>query len=373
MPELNQYMTPLQRYQRDLDSGKLSADPAQRRAVQHTQDLFHALEAMTQPGPGFFKGLLGALAGNRPASVRGIYLWGDVGRGKTYIVDMFYDCLRFKQKRRIHFHRFMQLVHDELGQLSNVAAPLRIVAEKFARDTKVLCFDEFHVADITDAMLLGGLLKAMFERGLILVATSNEHPDRLYWDGLQRERFLPAIALLKTHTAVVHLASGPDYRLRYLKKAKIYHYPLDAAAAQTLHTHYVRIAAERGRSNSTIEIAGRKIPVVRFVDGVVWFDFYAICAGPRGAADYIEIARQYQTVLIANVPRFGEGADDLAKRFMTLVDEFYDRNVKLILSAACAAEELYPGGRLAAPFRRTVSRLLEMQSYDYLARRHICG
>ena len=365
-------MTPLQRYQRDLDSGDYTADPAQRRAVEYTDSLFHALESREQLQPSFFQNLFSSIFKEKTQSIKGIYFWGGVGRGKTYIVDTFYDCLTLKQKKRIHFHRFMQLVHLELKQLKNVEDPLQIVAEKLSTDTKVLCFDEFHVSDITDAMLLAGLLKALFDRGVVLVATSNEPPDKLYWDGLQRERFLPAIELLKTYTDVVNLDSGTDYRLRYLDKAEIYHYPLDDSSEQMLLTNYQHITSELGRVNSTIEIEGRKIPVVRFVDGVVWFDFYAICDGPRGPADYIEIARQYQTVLIANVPQFGESENDLAKRFITLVDEFYDRNVKLIITAASKAEELYLGKRLHKPFMRTVSRLVEMQAHDYLARQHIC-
>ena len=365
-------MTPLQRYQQNLDSGEYSADPAQRQAVEQVQKLFHAVEAMAQSKSGFWPGLLKTLSRPKTSPVKGIYFWGGVGRGKTYIVDMFYDCLTLRQKRRIHFHRFMQLVHRQLKKLNHVEDPLQIVADEFAHDAKVLCFDEFHVSDITDAMLLSGLLGALFDRGVILVATSNQPPDELYWDGLQRERFLPAIELLKTHTDVVRLDFGVDYRLRYLEKAKIYHYPLNAAAGRMLQTNYESMAPETGRMNSAIEIEGRKIPVVRFVDGVVWFDFHAICDGPRAAADYIEIGRQYQTVLIANVPCFSDSENDLARRFMTLVDEFYDRNVKLIITAAARAEQLYFGKYLEKPFRRTVSRLIEMQTCDYLARRHIC-
>lgn len=365
-------MTPLQRYQRDLESGEFTADPAQRQAVESTQALFEVLEDSGRTDTGFLQSLLKLFVKDEPRPIRGLYFWGGVGRGKTYIVDTFYDCLSFSEKKRIHFHRFMQMVHHELKQLRNVEDPLQLIAEKFAKDVRVLCFDEFHVSDITDAMLLAGLLKALFDRGVVLIATSNEEPDKLYWDGLQRERFLPAIELIKAHTQVVHLDSGVDYRLRYLDKAEIYHYPLDDAGEQMLLSNYEHMTSETGRVNSTIEIEGRKIKVVRFVDGVVWFDFYAICDGPRGPADYIEIARQYQTVLIANVPQFTDNENDMAKRFITLVDEFYDRNVKLIITAAERAEGLYLGSRLNKPFKRTVSRLVEMQTHDYLARQHNC-
>ena len=365
-------MTPLERYEQDLKLPEFSADPAQRQAVEHTQALYDKLEKAVQKRTTFIQKLQAYLGRNSPQPVKGIYFWGGVGRGKTYIVDTFYDCLTFPQKRRIHFHRFMQMVHQELKQLKNVEDPLKLVADKFSKDTRVLCFDEFHVSDITDAMLLAGLLKALFERGVTLVATSNEHPDKLYWDGLQRERFLPAIGLLKTYTQVVNVDSGVDYRLRYLDKAQIYRYPLNEQADEMLLEHFHHIASEEGRVNSTIEIEGRKIRVARFVDGIVWFDFYAICDGPRGPADYIEIGRQYQTVLVANVPQFQESENDLAKRFMTMVDEFYDRNVKLIITAAVKPEELYKGKRLEKPFRRTVSRLIEMQTHDYLGKQHRC-
>ncbi|MFQ5660173.1 MAG: cell division protein ZapE, partial [Gammaproteobacteria bacterium] len=303
--------------------------------------------------------------------VKGLYLWGGVGRGKTCIVDAFFECLPLSRKKRIHFHRFMQKVHHELKQLHNDRDPLQIVADIFAKKATVICFDEFHVSDITDAMLLGGLLKALFERGVTLVATSNEHPDQLYSDGLQRKRFLPAIELIKAHTQVVEVESGIDYRLRYLDKAEIYHQPLNGHAERMLRLNFDHMAPDQGKVNGTIEIEGRKIRTVRCADGVVWFDFMAICDGPRGAADYIEIGCQFQTVLIANVPRMDDQHHDRTKRFMTLVDEFYDRNVKLFLSAADSPDNLYLGKRFAKQFKRTSSRLVEMQSHDYLGRQHL--
>jgi cell division protein ZapE len=244
------------------------------------------------------------------------------------------------------------------------------VADGFARQARVICFDEFHVSDITDAMLLSGLLEALYERGVTLVATSNQPPDKLYAGGLQRDRFLPAIALIKQHCVVINVDSGIDYRLRFLDSAEIYHHPLDERAGQVLGSAFTHLAPDTGSVGAQIEIEGRHIQTVRCADGVVWFDFRAICDGPRGPADYIELARLFQTVLIANIPQMGEDQNDQARRLMTLVDEFYDRNVKLIMTAAVPVPALYTGKRLASSFERTISRLVEMQSHEYLALQH---
>lgn len=364
-------MTPLQRYQRDIRSGNFYDDPAQKSAVQQTQRVHDELVARYISSEKLLNRLLNLVGIRKRFPVKGLYLWGGVGRGKTYLVDAFFLSLPFDEKMRIHFHRFMQKVHHELKSLEKVRDPLKVVADRFRQKTEVICFDEFHVSDITDAMLLGGLLEALFERGVVLVATSNEHPDQLYRDGLQRDRFLPAIELLKAHTDILNVDNGIDYRLRYLDKAEIYHWPLDKQAASMLQTNFEHLSPDRGGANRTIEIEGRKIEAVRRADGVVWFDFPAICDGPRGAADYIEIARQYQTVFIANVPQMDDNMNDQAKRFITLVDEFYDRHVKLILTAEVVPRELYTGKRLTQAFQRTVSRLIEMQSHDYLARQHL--
>jgi len=364
-------MTPLERYQQDLNSSEFTLDEAQKIAVDNTQVLFDALVLQHKNKQRKIKRFAEKLLLRNQTDIKGLYFWGGVGRGKTYIVDVFFDCLPFYQKMRIHFHRFMQMVHNELRQLTQVQNPLEIVADNFAEKAIIICFDEFHVSDITDAMILGGLLKALFERGVILVATSNEHPDELYRDGLQRQRFLPVIELLKEKTQVINVDSGMDYRLRYLDKAEIYHCPLDGSAELMLTTNFEHIAPNHGNRGRTIEIEGRKIQTVRCGDGVVWFNFEDICDGPRGSADYIEIGRQFQTVLIANVPQMHEEQNDLAKRFQTLVDEFYDRNVKLILTAEVTPGLLYRGKRVEKSFRRTISRLVEMQSHNYLAKQHI--
>ncbi|RME32597.1 MAG: AFG1 family ATPase [Gammaproteobacteria bacterium] len=366
-------MTPWDRYQRDLQRSGFSHDPAQERVVAYLQRLYHALLQAPQSRPRFH--LLSLLPGrsrqdhSRP--VRGLYLWGGVGRGKTYLVDCFYATLPFREKRRVHFHRFMQEVHDALKAHRETVNPLSRVADELSRHCRVLCFDEFHVTDIADAMLLGGLLEALFERGVTLVATSNQPPEELYRDGLQRDRFLPAIALIREHTEVIHVDSPVDYRLRELERAEIYHSPLDAAAREMMRHNFEHLCTEPGTEGTTLEILGRSIPTVRCGEGVVWFDFHALCDGPRGAADYIEIAREFHTVLISDIPVLGEADEDRARRLMTAVDEFYDRNVKLVISAAAPPDRLYRGTRLQEPFQRTVSRLEEMRSHDYLARPHL--
>ena len=364
-------MNPRQRYQADLLKDEFSVDPAQGIAVDYTQQLYEALVREYGNEGGLIKRLKKTFSKKNNNSIKGLYLWGGVGRGKTYIVDAFFESLPFHEKERIHFHRFMQMIHNELKQLKDIENPLQQVASNYANNIRVLCFDEFHVTDITDAMLLGGLLKTLFERGLVLVTTSNEAPDQLYRDGLQRDRFLPAITLIREYTHVVNLDSGIDYRLRYLDKAEIYHTPADEKAESLLQDNFTHIAPDAGRDEISIEIEGRTIRTVCRADGVVWFDFPDICDGPRGPADYIEIARQYQTVLISNVPVFTDFDNDRATRFMMLVDEFYDRNVKLIVSAAAYPQQLYAGTRLTKVFQRTISRLQEMRTHDYLAKQHL--
>jgi cell division protein ZapE len=366
-------MTPQERYRLDLQREGFSPDKVQKRAVHLTEKLYHELlrPRGETPQQSWVGRLLRRHTTDGKHPVRGLYFWGGVGRGKTHIVDTFYECLPIPEKSRLHFHGFMRRIHQELKTLKDVTNPLDVVAERIARDTRVLCFDEFHVADITDAMLLGNLLKALFARGVTLVATSNEHPDRLYWGGLQRERVLVAIELIKKHTEVFHFDNDTDYRLRVLERAEIYHTPLDERAHASLLNTFKAIVPDPGEDSGAVEIEGRDISTLRRADGVVWFDFEVICGGPRAAADYIEIARLYQTVLISNVPTMDAMSDDAARRFVHLVDEFYDRNVKLIVSAAAEPKALYRGERLARLFDRTASRLYEMQSRHYLARPHL--
>jgi cell division protein ZapE len=360
--------SPLAIYRRRVEKGELAVDAAQKRAVETLERLYRDL--LRAPPRRGLRQRIAKLAGKPHAPVRGLYLWGSVGRGKTLVMDLFYNALPFSEKRRQHFHRFMAHVHERLKKHCNVENPLELVAEEIAADTRVLCFDEFAVSDIADAMLLGGLFAGLFARGVTLAATSNIVPDQLYSGGLQRQRFSPTIALLKEHCEVVHVDGSVDYRLRALERADVYQTPLGATAEQRLAEFFDSIAPDEGDQGSVLDLHGRRIDYRRAADGVIWFDFSAICDGPRSKDDYIELSRLYQTVLVSNVPRFDATLENQARRFIALVDEFYDRRVKLILSAAAPANELYRGERLRRDFLRTQSRLQEMQSHDYLAEAH---
>ena len=364
--------SPLERYHADLQREEFTEDSAQLKAVRKLDALYQALlkEEMADSELNTLSRAWRSWRGRQPEPVRGLYLWGGVGRGKTYLVDTFYDCLPFQRKIRVHFHRFMQRVHAELRNLEGEKDPLELIADQLAGEARVLCFDEFFVSDITDAMILGGLMEALFQRGVTLVATSNIVPDKLYRDGLQRQRFLPAIELVKQHTEVVNVDGGIDYRLRALEQAELYHYPLDEEANRSLLRSFQRLAPESGQQWERLEINGRYLSSRWVADDVVWFEFSELCDGPRSQNDYIELARIYHAVLLGNVPRMGVSEDDQARRFINLVDEFYDRNVKLVISAEAPLLELYGGGRLEFEFQRTCSRLQEMQSHEYLARSH---
>jgi cell division protein ZapE len=358
--------TPWERYQADLQQPGFSRDPAQEAAVRLLQDVFERLVQQEQRRSAWWQWWR-----RRPAAPeRGLYLWGGVGRGKTYLMDTFFDCLPFERKLRVHFHRFMQRVHAELKQLAGEKNPLQQVADRLAADARVVCFDEFFVTDIADAMILGGLMEALFARGVTLVATSNIEPSRLYLNGLQRQRFLPAIALIEKHTQVVNVDAGVDYRLRTLERAELYHYPLDAEADVSLRQSFERLAPHAATDGASLQINGRAIRTRSVADDVVWFDFAELCEGPRSQNDYIELAREFHAVVLSGVPVLGVGNDDAARRFINLVDEFYDRNVKLVMAADRQLLDLYDGHRLRFEFQRTVSRLQEMQSHDYLAREH---
>jgi cell division protein ZapE len=362
--------TPWQRYQADLRRDDFSPDAAQEAAVRLLQDLYERLLARRQRQNHGLVGWLRRLRRERLEPEIGLYLWGGVGRGKTYLVDTFYDCLPFRQKMRVHFHRFMRRVHEDLKRLAGEKDPLQKVADQLAAETIVICFDEFYVSDIADAMILGGLMDALFARGVTLVATSNIIPSRLYENGLQRQRFLPAIALVEKYTRVVNVDAGIDYRLRTLEQAELYHYPLDAQADESLRDSFERLAPEPGQHWERMEVNGRYLTCRRRANDVVWFDFAELCDGPRSQNDYIELSRLFHAVLVSGVPVFTPDRDDQARRFINLVDEFYDRNVKLVLAAEAPLSQLYEGGGLAFEFQRTVSRLQEMQSHTYLARAH---
>ena len=310
------------------------------------------------------------LMGRPEAPERGLYLWGGVGRGKTHLVDTFYDSLALERKLRVHFHRFMQRVHSALTLHSGAKNPLEVVAGEIADEALVLCFDEFFVSDIGDAMILGGLIEALFRRGVTLVATSNIPPHELYRDGLQRSRFLPANALFEQHVTVTHLEAATDYRFRTLQRADLWHVPHDGAAREALSEYFSSLTGREVGDAKWVEINQRRVNLVADAPGVAWATFSTLCEEPRSAADYVEIAREYHTVLVEQIPLLNRDKEDAARRFINLVDEFYDRNVKLIATAAQPPATLYEGSRLRFEFDRTVSRLQEMRTQEYLKAEH---
>lgn len=347
-------------------------DAAQVAALGHFARIARDLSGLERRNRGLLR-LLG-----RRREVRGLYLHGGVGRGKSFLMDSFCNCVPYAHKRRIHFHRFMQEIHRGLQQVQGQADPLLAVARNIAQDTRLLCLDEFHVTDITDAMLMRRLLEGLLEQGVVLVTTSNFHPDELYAHGLQRNQFLPAIELIKERMDVVNVDQGTDYRLRELERAGVYHVEESADAA--LEEAFYAIARHEALDGDELEIEGRMIPVRRHAREVAWFDFSALCDGPRGKPDYIELARRYETVLLSGVPRFTVHMADQLRRFVWLIDEFYDRRVKLMVSADAAPDELFVDGdaddafqvRLNASLKqRLVSRLTEMQTREYLSEPHL--
>lgn len=361
--------TPQSCYQQDLQKPDFEEDAAQALAVDNLQRLFDDLISHVPVKKGFLE-RLGIKQSPPKTPVQGLYFWGGVGRGKTYLVDMFYDCLPFENKLRMHFHRFMHRVHLERKRYKDRQDPLVPIGKRLAKEARVLCFDEFVVNDVADAVILARLMKVLVAEGVSLVATSNVEPVNLYKGGLQRELFLPAIDLIYKHTDVINIDSGVDYRLRFLDKAEIYFSPVDEKAEQGMTYNFEHLAPEQGIHNGRIEVEGRTLNFIRRSDGVIWFDFAELCDGPRSQNDYIELARCFHSILLSNVPVLDRLKEDQARRFINLVDVFYDHNVKLIISAEAQATELYQGTRVAFEFQRTISRLQEIQSHDYLALAH---
>jgi cell division protein ZapE len=354
-------------YAQEIARRGFTADAAQLEAIRRLERLRAELtEAAAAP---LGKRLLRGLTSNG-AAPRGVYLWGGVGRGKTWLMDLFYASLTPAAKRRTHFYRFMQEVHSDLKRLKGMQSPLDGVADKIAKKARVICFDELFVNDIADAMILAGLFGALVNRGVALVFTSNVKPKDLYKNGLQRDRFAPTIALLEKHCEVIAVEGGVDYRLRQLTAAPIYLPSGDAATPQKLTELFDDLSDGDVESDGTITVHNRKIKVVRESENVIWFEFAALCEGPRSPADYVSIASEYQSVIIANVPVFEDNADNPARRFISVIDEFYDRGVNVIVSAAAQPTALYRGEKLKFEFQRTASRLAEMQSEEYLARAH---
>ncbi len=355
---------PLSRWQALVDEGKLTEDADQQRLVGILDRLYERLLDARQ---GFIRRIR-----RRHRQIPGLYLHGPVGRGKTLLMDLFASCLDDAEVpvERLHFHRFMDRVHRRLKDLEGQRDPLEKIAAGIAGKFQVLCFDEFHVSDIGDAMLLGELLRALFDRGVTLVATSNTAPDDLYADGLQRARFLPAIAAIQSNCKVQALDAATDYRLRELSRHPTWLQPQDQAFLADLAAEFDALTAGKPVIEGAIRLQGRDIPIERRAGPVIWFSFDSLCRGNRASPDYIELSRRFSTLIIQDVPRMVESDNDAARRFIHLVDECYDRAVKLIVSAAGPIEKTYAGERLAPSFERTVSRLIEMQSHDYLALPH---
>lgn len=363
------HFSPKQRYEEDLAKPGFQPDVAQAQAVNQLQDLYDRLIEREINRRGLTARLRRAF-GEKKEPEQGLYFWGGVGRGKTYLVDVFYESLPFEAKLRVHFHRFMQRVHRELTALAGEKNPLEQVAAGIAAEARVICFDEFFVSDIADAMILAGLMTALFQRGVTLVATSNIEPCNLYKDGLQRARFLPAIKLIETYTAVVNVDSGVDYRLRTLEQVELWHTPLNAQSELALIGDFNALSAGMTPTSATIEINNRTIAMQAMVEGMAIIGFDELCQQPRSSSDFIELARIFHTVLMPGIKVMSSHQEDVARRFVNLVDEFYDRSVKLIVTAETAPEALYEGNLLGFEFRRTLSRLQEMQSREYLAREH---
>ena len=363
---MTEAMLPTRRYADGVARGDWLHDPEQQAAL-HELDRIHDALLLPVPAPGPFARLFGAQA---PPAPRGLYLWGGVGRGKTFLIDLFFEGLPLREKRRTHFHRFMREVHERLREHAGERDPLAAIAKQWRKSLRVLVLDEFFVSDIGDAMLLGRLLERLFAEGVVLVTSSNAAPPELYKDGLQRARFLPAIALIERQCAVVHLDSDHDYRLRALTRSPVYRAPLDAHSEAWLAERWHALGGDDAHVDAGIVIDGRRLPVRARCKGQCWFDFAALCEGPRGTADYIEVAREFHTVLLGGIPKMDANRDDVARRFVHLIDELYDRHVNLVCTADAMPTTLYAGERLAAAFERAASRLVEMQSTEYLALEH---
>ncbi|HHA1787830.1 cell division protein ZapE [Enterobacter ludwigii] len=372
-----QNLSPASRYQLALNEGTHQPDDVQREAVNRLDTIYQELTAKPAEGEqsGGLKAALGRLLGKKEpqthAPVRGLYMWGGVGRGKTWLMDLFYLSLPGTRKQRLHFHRFMLRVHEELTALQGKSDPLEIVADRFKAETDILCFDEFFVSDITDAMLLGGLMKALFARGITLVATSNIPPDELYRNGLQRARFLPAIDAIKQHCDIMNVDAGVDYRLRTLTQAHLWLSPLNDETTQQMDKLWLALAGAKRAHAPELEINHRPLQTLGVENQTLAVSFATLCVDARSQHDYIALSRLFHTVMLLNVPVMTPLMESEARRFIALVDEFYERHVKLVVSAEVPLYEVYKGERLKFEFQRCLSRLQEMQSEEYLKLQHM--
>ncbi|MBJ3591933.1 AFG1 family ATPase [Salmonella enterica subsp. enterica serovar Saintpaul] len=374
-----QSFSPTSRYLQALNDGSHQPDNVQQEAVNRLETIYQELTALKLPAPqpsglmARFGKLLGKREPEEHTAVRGLYMWGGVGRGKTWLMDLFYHSLPGARKQRLHFHRFMLRVHEELTALQGQSDPLEVIADRFKAETDVLCFDEFFVSDITDAMLLGGLMKALFARGITLVATSNIPPDELYRNGLQRARFLPAIDAIKQYCDIMNVDAGVDYRLRTLTQAHLWLSPLNEETRQQMDKLWLALAGAKSEHAPTLEINHRPMQTLAVENQTLAVSFATLCVDARSQHDYIALSRLFHTVLLSDVPVMTMLMENEARRFIALVDEFYERHVKLVVSAASPLYEIYQGERLKFEFQRCLSRLQEMQSEEYLKREHLAG
>lgn len=357
-------MTPLQYYHQQLDSGLIEKDPQQLEAMQELQRIYTELLKQESGRKQFFSQLVRSVKPTK--TIKGLYLWGSVGVGKTFMMDIFFHCLPIN-KIRLHFHQFMQRTHEELTQLQGQKNPLDIIAKKLAKETRIICFDEFFVSNIADAMLLGGLLKSFFNNGICLIASSNVQPDDLYKNGIQRENFLPAIDLIKKYTTVFHMVSHHDYRLEHVTQAGVYFTPLNNESEQHMEKSFQHFSNHTPGTEGMIEIYGRSVKIRKQAGDTIWFDFTDICGIPRSQKDFLYVAQHYRTVLISNIPVIDKNENNLITSFINLIDVLYDARIKLVISAQTHVEALYPEGRMRFAFARAQSRLIEMQSADYFA------
>lgn len=357
-------ISPAERYAQAISSGQFMPDEAQAMAVHELNRVWLELIQRFKASKKAFRRF------RRQTSPKGVYMWGGVGRGKTWLMDQFYDSIPFRRKTRMHFHHFMQHVHRELNKLSGQRNPLDLVADQIYKDAVIICFDEFFVSNVTDAMILSDLFQKLFERGITLVATSNIAPDGLYKNGIHRDRFLPTIEMVKKNCVILNVDAGVDYRLRVLKQAQLFKYPLTHDHKNWLAQRFSALTQTQTVSQEPIIINNRIVETVAHTEDVLWCEFSELCLKPRSPADFIEIANLYNTVLVSNVPHLTDFLNDATRRFIYLVDEFYDRGVKLLLTSEDNIVDLYKGERLAFEIERTRSRLLEMQSDEYLHSEH---
>jgi cell division protein ZapE len=368
-------------YQQAIKNGEILADPHQAALIDALTPVFEAFSNQkttiteSDEKKTFFGRILSAIGQGEESKaaelIKGVYIWGGVGRGKTFIVDFFFKHLPVEQKQRTHFHSFMKSVHEQIRELGHVEDPLEKVAKQIAAKTRIICLDEMHVNDITDAMLLGGLFEHLFKDGVTLITTANIPPAGLYKDGLQRKRFLPAIALLEKHTELINADGEMDYRMRALEQADVYQIGVGEEVEKRLAEYFTAmIGINAIIEHDPIDVNGRNIPIKQAYKGCAWFEFEDLCVSARSTLDYIELATRFNTILISNIPIMGKLQDDAARRFVNLIDELYDRGVNVVVSAEAAPTELYTGKRMAFEFDRTISRLMEIRSKEYLLAEH---